>query len=52
MLEEIPGIGPATRRALINTFGSMRAVAAADENAVIAAIGKKKATLIKPYLQS
>ena len=52
MLEEIPGIGPATRRTLMSTFGSMRAVAAAEDSAVIAAIGEKKATLIKPYLQT
>ena len=52
MLEEIPGIGPATRKVLLKTFGSMRGVAAADESALIAAIGEKKTKLIKPYLQT
>ena len=52
ILEEIPGIGPATRRKLLKTFGSMRGVSAADEAALIAAIGKKKASIIKPYLLS
>ena len=46
VLEEIPGIGPATRRKLIKTFGSMRGVASADEQTVISAIGEKKASLI------
>jgi len=52
ILEEIPGIGPATRKVLLKTFGSMRGVAAADESALIAAIGEKKTKLIKPYLQT
>jgi excinuclease ABC subunit C len=51
VLEEIPGIGPVTRRKLIRTFGSMRGVAAADENAVITAIGEKKAKLILPLIK-
>lgn len=50
VLEEIPGIGPVTRRMLIKTFGSMRGVAAAEESALIAAIGEKKTKLIKPFL--
>ena len=50
VLEEIPGIGPATRKKLLKTFGSMRGVNAAEESAIIAAIGEKKALIIKPYL--
>lgn len=49
-LEEIPGIGPATRRKLIRTFGSLRAVKAASHEQIAEAIGKSKAHLIKPYL--
>jgi excinuclease ABC subunit C len=49
-LEEIPGIGPATRRKLIRTFGSLRAVKAAPHDEVVAAIGESKATKIKPFL--
>jgi len=52
MLEEIPGIGPVTRKLLLKTFGSMRGVAAAEESALIAVIGEKKTKLIKPYLQA
>lgn len=51
LLEEIPGIGPVTRRALMKKFGSMRAVAAAEESALIAVIGEKKTKLIRPFLQ-
>ena len=51
VLEEIPGVGPATRRKLIKTFGSMRGVIAADESAVIAAIGEKKTRLILPLIK-
>lgn len=46
ILEEIPGIGPATRRKLIKTFGSMRGVGVADEPALVAVVGAAKAKLI------
>jgi excinuclease ABC subunit C len=49
-LEEIPGIGPATRRKLIRTFGSLRAVQAANEEQLTAAIGKAKASVVRTYL--
>jgi excinuclease ABC subunit C len=52
LLDEIPGIGPVTRRKLIRTFGSLRGVQSADKNALIAAVGKAKAALIEPYLQT
>jgi excinuclease ABC subunit C len=50
-LDEIPGIGPATRRKLIKTFGSLRSVNAASEADLIAAVGQAKATALAPYLQ-
>jgi excinuclease ABC subunit C len=49
-LEEIPGIGPATRKKLIKTFGSLRGVKAATPDQIAEAIGKAKAQLIAPYL--
>ncbi len=49
-LEEIPGIGPATRRKLIRTFGSMRAVQAATDKDLEASIGAVKAAAIRRYL--
>lgn len=50
VLEEIPGIGPATRRTLIKKFGSLRAVESADEADIATVIGAKKAQVLKKYL--
>lgn len=49
-LEEVPGIGPATRRKLIKTFGSMRAVQNATLEDLAASVGKAKAEVIRRYL--
>lgn len=49
-LEDVPGIGPATRRALIRKFGSLRAVQSATEPQLIAVIGQAKAKRLMPYL--
>lgn len=49
-LEEIPGIGPATRRKLIRTFGSMRGVTQASDDELTKAVGSIKALLIRQYL--
>ena len=49
-LEEIPGIGPATRKKLIKTFGSLRGVKAATKEQLAEVIGEAKTTLIQPYL--
>ena len=51
-LEEIPGIGPATRRKLIRAFGSLRAVKAATPERLAEVVGTSKAALIAPYLAS
>jgi excinuclease ABC subunit C len=50
-LEEIPGIGPATRRVLIRTFGSVRGVQAASQADLTASVGASKAALIERYLR-
>ncbi|MDB5167255.1 MAG: putative excinuclease subunit domain protein [Candidatus Saccharibacteria bacterium] len=52
MLDEVPGIGPVTRRTLIRKFGSLRGVQAATQEQLIAAIGASKAALLAPYLQT
>jgi len=49
-LEEIPGIGPTTRKKLIRTFGSLRGVQAASPEQIVAVIGPAKAQLIGKYL--
>ena len=50
LLEEIPGIGPATRKKLLRTFGSMRGLSQASEADIAQAVGDAKASLIKKYL--
>jgi excinuclease ABC subunit C len=51
-LEDIPGIGPATRRTLMRTFGSLRGVQAATPEQLIAAVGVAKAASLATYLQT
>jgi excinuclease ABC subunit C len=49
-LEDIPGIGPATRRKLIRTFGSLRGVQNATAEQLEATVGESKTLLLKQYL--
>jgi len=51
MLDDIPTIGPATRKKLIKTFGSMRGVVQARDQDLIHVLGEKKATILKQYLR-
>jgi excinuclease ABC subunit C len=47
LLDDVPGIGPATRKKLLRTFGSMRGVLQAPEIEVAQVVGSQKAKLIK-----
>lgn len=49
-LEEIPGIGPATRRKLMKKFGSMRGLQSAKSDEIAAVIGAQKTQTILKYL--
>lgn len=49
-LEDIPGVGPTTRRKLIRTFGSLRGVQNATPEQIAAAIGPAKAKVLVKYL--
>ncbi len=51
VLDEIPTIGPATRKKLIKTFGSMRGLLQARDFEIEKAIGLKKAAILKQYLR-
>lgn len=51
-LEDIPGIGPATRRALIRKFGSLRGVSAASKEDISAVVGEKRAHDLYSYLHA
>ncbi len=50
MLDEIPTIGPATRKKLLRTFGSMRGLMQARQFEIEKTIGTKKAVILKQYL--
>ena len=52
LLDEIPGIGPQTRKKLLRTFGSTRGVLAAEPNELQAALGQKKGQDLARYLAS
>jgi excinuclease ABC subunit C len=51
LLDEIPSIGPATRKKLLRTFGSMRGVTQASESELAKVVGTSKAALLRRYLQ-
>ncbi len=49
-LDDIPGIGPATRKKLLKTFGSVRGMGQASEAELSQVIGVRKAHVVKTYL--
>lgn len=49
-LEDIPGIGPVTRKKLLKTFGSLRGVSQAPEADLVRVVGSVKAKMIKKFL--
>lgn len=50
LLDDIPGIGPATRKKLLRTFGSMKGISQAPLPELVKAIGSSKAATLKQYL--
>lgn len=51
-LDEIPSIGPATKKKLLKTFGSLKGVAQADYQELETVLGSKKASLVRQHLGS
>lgn len=51
VLEDLPGFGPATRKKLIKTFGSLRGLKQARLAELQKAVGAKKAQLLRQYLK-
>jgi excinuclease UvrABC nuclease subunit len=51
MLDDIPTIGPATRKKLLKTFGSMRGVMQARDFELDRVVGEKKAIILRQYLR-
>lgn len=50
LLDDVPGIGPATRKKLIKHFGSMRALLAVEESHLQEVLGTKTAKAVAKYL--
>jgi len=50
-LDDIPGIGPTKRRALLSRFGSVRGVRGASEVELAAAVGKATAARIRAHFE-
>ena len=50
-LEDIPGVGPATRKKLIKAFGSLRGISAATEQQLTEVVGSKKAAQLARALE-
>lgn len=50
-LEEIPGVGPKTRRKLIRKFGSVTGVSRASVQELSIAIGEQKAKTVIAFLK-
>lgn len=51
VLDDVPTIGPATRKKLLKTFGSMRGVMQARDWELEKVIGEKKTVILKQYLR-
>jgi excinuclease ABC subunit C len=51
LLDDIPGVGPATRKKLLKAFGSWHEIARADQANLATIVGDQKARHILAYLQ-
>lgn len=52
LLDDVPTIGPATRKKLLKTFGSMKGVMQARQVELEKILGVKKATILRQYLRA
>lgn len=52
LLDDIPTIGPSTRKKLLKTFGSVRGVMQARDIELDKLLGEKKATILRQYLRA
>ena len=52
LLDEVPGIGPATKKKLLKTFGSLKGVQQAHQVELEKLLGEKKATVLRQYLRA
>ena len=52
ILEDIPGVGPTTKKKLLRTFGSVKGIREASVKEVVEAIGQDKGKRVKQYLET
>lgn len=52
LLDDIPTIGPETRKKLLKTFGSVRGIAQARDFELVKVVGEKKAVILKQYIRA
>ena len=52
MLDDIPTIGPATRKKLLKTFGSMKGITQARQIELEKLLGERKATILRQYIRA
>ncbi len=52
LLDDIPSVGPATRKKLLKTFGSVKGIEQARKDELIHVVGEKKATILRQYLRA
>lgn len=50
-LADIPGVGPATQKKLLKKFGSVRAIALAQQDQLAEVVGESKARIISDFLK-
>jgi excinuclease ABC subunit C len=51
LLDDVPGIGPATRKKLIKSFGSLSGVRQAEPAEIAAVVGSAKAAVLRQHLK-
>lgn len=51
-LDDVPGIGPATKKKLIKIFGSSRGVLQARDFELVKILGEKKAEILKQFIRA
>lgn len=52
LLDEVPGIGPTTKKKLLLTFGSMRGIMQARQPELEKVLGEKKAAVLRQYIRA
>lgn len=50
LLDEVPGIGPLTKKKLLAAFGSVDGIRSADDRAIEKVVGKQKTALLREHL--